>query len=352
MFNWIKRLFSENSFHTGALPDTRTQAQKDLDYKAKEIVAKATPVVWVKKTQYKSFPIRKQGSSGSCVMQSLEKERGIIAQNKYGSFVEFSANPGYQLRDNPSSEGSTYLDLIRATNYGGILESISPSQSMSDSQMMSATKQPYFSDMAKPFASYRVTLPLDIDAIASTIEATQKGVGLTVRFGPGEWFYNKQVKELLPETNWFWGHRVVAVDYTLNDEGVKCLVIEDSSCEDGYPQKLVPEHFLLTRTYWDPNYIVNFKTYIERPDKPNYVFTKTLNFGMNDPDVLKLQKSLQYFGFFPSNADGTNYFGSITAKGVLAWQIENNVDSLIELKKLQGKIFGPKSILKMNDMLK
>ena len=38
MFNWIKRLFSENSFHTGALPDTRTQAQKDLDYKAKEIV--------------------------------------------------------------------------------------------------------------------------------------------------------------------------------------------------------------------------------------------------------------------------------------------------------------------------
>ena len=130
------------------------------------------------------------------------------------------------------------------------------------------------------------------------------------------------------------------------------MVIEDSSCEDGYPQKLVPEHFLLTRTYWDPNYIVNFKTYIERPDKPNYVFTKTLNFGMNDPDVLKLQKSLQYFGFFPSNADGTNYFGSITAKGVLAWQIENNVDSLIELKKLQGKIFGPKSILKMNDMLK
>lgn len=336
MFNWIKKLFSENSFHTGALPDTRTQAQKDLDYKAKEIVAKATPVVWVKKTQYKSFPIRKQGSSGSCVMQSLEKERGIIAQNKYGSFVEFSANPGYQLRDNPSSEGSTYLDLIRATNYGGILESISPSQSMSDSQMMSATKQPYFSDMAKPFASYRVTLPLDIDSIASTIEATQKGVGLTVRFGPGEWFYNKQVKELLPETNWFWGHRVVAVDYTLNDEGVKCLVIEDSSCEDGYPQKLVPEHFLLTRTYWDPNYIVNFRTYAEISDntipKPHYTET-----------ITSLQDCLKYEGLFPANVDSTGVFGSITKKAVIAFQIKYNLNPPL------GNV-GPLTIAKLKEL--
>ena len=107
-------------FNTGALPDIAPQEQKDRRYRQSEIVASIAPVVWKKKDTLRKFPVRKQGKSGSCVIQSLEKERGIIAEQKYGEFIMFSANQGYQLRANTDISGSTYEDLIKATQYGAI----------------------------------------------------------------------------------------------------------------------------------------------------------------------------------------------------------------------------------------
>lgn len=302
--------FKRQKFTTGAHLDSRTTDEKSLDYLQTELVATVAPVIWTKKTNYRSFPIRKQNGSGSCVMQSLEKERGIIAMQKYGEFLEFSANFGYQLRENTNFSGSTVNDLTKATQAGAILEKLSPSMSLNDLKMMKANRPAYFEDFAKPFGANRIFIaPWDIDTIASTIENTGKGIGLTVRFGKGEWFGNKEVKELLPEKDWTLGHRVVAVDYTLNDKGEKCLVIEDSACEDGFPQRLVPESFLMKRTYWSPNYILNFKQYIEKPDRPSYSGT-----------VVNLQNILKYEGFFPTNTDSTGYFGSITKKALIKFQ--------------------------------
>jgi len=310
---WRKKI----KFNNGALPDTRPDDKKALDYKQSELVASIGQVNWYNKSEYRTFPVRKQNGSGSCVMQSIEKERGIIAEQKYGDFVVFSANPGYKNRVYTNVSGSTLEDSINSTNAGSIPEVLSPSQSMNDAQMMSAEEPVYSKDVGKIFGAKRIFMDNDIDTIASTIENTGKGVGITIRFGNGEWFNNKQVKELLTPDKWTMGHRVTAVDYTLNNDRVKCLVIEDSACEDGYPQRLVPESFLLARSYWTPSYIVNFKSYEEIgivPDKPKF-----------DGSIISAQKCFAYEGMFPANVDLIENWGPVTRKACVLFQLKYNI---------------------------
>jgi hypothetical protein len=313
---WKKKI----QFNSGAQIDDRCEQEKALDYRQSEVVASVGQVIWIKKDKYRTFPTRKQDGSGSCVIQSVEKERGIIAEQKYGEFVIFSANPGYQKRVTPEIPGSTIEDSINCTNAGSIPEELSPSQSLNDIKMMKAKVPAYADDAGKIFGAKRIFLDSynDIEAIASTIENTGKGVGLTIRFGQGEWFGNYEVKTIFA-VNWTMGHRVCVVDYTLNDKGEKCLVIEDSACEDGYPQRLVPESFLIQqgRSYWRPSYILNFKTYEEIgvvPDKPVF-----------DGSIISAQKCFAYEGFFPANTDFIENWGPITRKACVAFQIKYNI---------------------------
>lgn len=300
------------NYINGILPDTRTEEAKALDYHQSEIVTAPAPVIWTKKATLRQFPVRMQSKSGSCVMQSLEKERGIRALLKYGEFPVFSASYGYQLRANPSISGSTKPDRIKAANKGAILEPIMPSQSLSDEEMMSIHKPSYADDLAKIFGVKAVDIDIDIDTIASTIEATGKGVGVWFRFGPGEWFYRKEVG--IVDDSKEWGHAVVAVDYTLNDKGEKCLVIEDSACEDGFPQRLVPESFFKARCFL-ASYLVDFKKFNEVLDTPVY-----------DGSIVSLQDILKYNGLFPANQDSTGIFGNITRTALISFQKKYGIE--------------------------
>ena len=81
-----------------------------------------------------------------------------------------------------------------------------------------------------------------------------------------------------------------------------------------------------------------------------------LHLGQKD-EVIQLQKVLQKQGYFPNNVECTGYYGAITAKAVLAYQIANRVDYMLyngkkalviiddidTLKKLKGHYFGGKS---------
>ena len=185
---WFKKYKPVN----GVLPDTRTDEEKALDYKQEELVTAPAPVVWTKKTSYNTYPVRKQNGSGSCVAQSTEKARGINLQQKYGEFIFTSATPTYASRQYPENSGSTKVDYIKYVNMGSVPESIVPSQSLTDAQM--ATKPTQWQlDLAKVTGAKCVDIPIDIDTVASTIQATGKGICVWFRFGPGEWFERKEV---------------------------------------------------------------------------------------------------------------------------------------------------------------
>ena len=266
------------------------------------------PVKWEKKTkaQLRNFPKRMQNGSGSCVAQATEKQRGISIFLKYGSFLFTSASFTYQKRANTNVSGSTWLDCVKYAKMGSVPEVLMPSQSMTDEQMNNAPRPSYADDMARCFGSYIVQInSKDIEAIASTIQATGKGVGIWVRFGPGEWFSKLVVMiNALLGTNIPWGHKVVAIDFYLNDKDEKCLWIDDSACEDGFQNREVNEDFLIKRCFI-ADYLVNFYTYAVLPERPHYLGTTT-----------SLQDILKYEGLFPADQSSTGNWYAITDKAV------------------------------------
>jgi peptidoglycan hydrolase-like protein with peptidoglycan-binding domain len=69
-----------------------------------------------------------------------------------------------------------------------------------------------------------------------------------------------------------------------------------------------------------------------------------------DPDVKALQEILRYEGFFPANIEYTGNYGPITAKAVLEFQQKYNIGTPQEITSLKGKIVGPKTLAKLNEL--
>lgn len=113
-----------------------------------------------------------------------------------------------------------------------------------------------------------------------------------------------------------------------------------------------------TATNYNPNTTVNSGCIYVTGVKPTsstsstqatvFKFTKTLKFGMNDPEVKELQRYLNTHGYpiatkgFGALGFETNYFGKLTQKALIAYQ-EANKDAILKPYKLtKGTgIFGP-----------
>lgn len=79
-----------------------------------------------------------------------------------------------------------------------------------------------------------------------------------------------------------------------------------------------------------------------------HTFTKTMSYGEKSTEVTALQRVLKTLGFF--NQEPTGFYGSITSKAVMDFQVANNVASMAELNSLKGKRVGNKTIAKLNQV--
>lgn len=341
-------------FKSGALPDTRTEEEKKGDIQFREIVATIAPVNWTEKPthQWRRFPIFNQDGSGSCVAQTLAKMIGILYWLINGIYVHFSATDCYQRRSNKPQPGMIGNNAFEIGKEGITLEELVPSQGLTDQQMDGIQIPPYKREVGKIF---RIGEPIigpvkDIDAIASIIQQTGKGVMVWFYFKLNEWTDVPFIDDpnLNPDTA-PGRHSVCAVDFTLY-QGKKALIIEDSwgTSYGMAGQRIITEDFFRARNIYVAH-IMNFK-FDEVIPKPKHTFTKTLKYGMTDPDVKALQDILKYENLFPTNVASTGYYGSLTAKGVLGWQKNHKVASDQELDALKGESFGPKSITKANQL--
>jgi len=347
------------SFQTGVILDTRTPEQKSRDYTQREILASAAVVDWKEKdpSKWRKFPIFNQNGSGSCVAQTLAKLLGVLYWLKNGVYVHFSATHIYQRRSNKPAGGMGGDDAFKIAQQGVTLEALVPSQDMSDSQMDAIEIPQYKKDVGAIFKMPKyVSMPIgDIDAIASTIQATQKAVMVWVYFRASEWtdvpridgpldlYHSKTLR-----------HSIAAVDFFMY-KGQKALLIDDS-WGIGYGtggQRVLTEAFFKERNFYAA-YPVNFAFEDqEAPSipKPRFTFTRALKFGDTHGDVVELQRALRFFGTFPKNADATGYYGAVTAKSLLDWQKKYDVSTISELEALAGRSFGPKSMARMNGLL-
>lgn len=349
-------------FKSGALIDTRSEAEKLKDFHFQETVASVAPVNWVEKPreQWRKFPIFNQDGSGSCVAQTLAKLLGVLYWIKNGVYVHFSATHIYQRRANKPQGGMAGMDAFDIAREGVTLEELVPSQNMSDTQMDAAEIAQYKKDVGSVFkVPNAITLPVkDIDTIASIIQQTGKAVMVWFYFANDEWTTHPIVKypNLDMNANSTGRHSVAAVDFTLIN-GKKCLIIDDSwgSSYGVAGQREIDEDWFKARNFFAA-YPINFQFFDESTPPPApiplpiYTFTKVLEFGQTNADIKALQDVLKYEGLFPTNIASTGYYGAITAKGVLAWQKKHAVAPDEVLNPLAGRRVGEKTIIKLNSI--
>lgn len=356
----------EAQFINGAIQDQRPPEEKLQDFQFEEVVAAADPVIWVEKPQdkWRKFPIFNQNGSGSCVAQTEAKEMGIMRWLIDGVYIHFSATDIYQRRYNKPQAGMAAVDARQILRKGGAtLEVLAPSQAMSDSEMDEQLIEGYKREIGAVFATpnYLEMKPGNIDAVASVIQKTGKGVMVWFWFDYEEWTDYPTIKfASMPFADANCKHSVTAVDYFIW-QGKKCLLIEDSwgKMAGLGGQRVITEDFFKARN-WYAGYLVNFRFQDQtQPNleptpapviRPKYTFKIDFAKGARGADVTALQDILKFEGVYPQNAESTGYYWSITAKAVYDFQVKHKVASLAELNSLKGTRVGAKTRAKLNEL--
>lgn len=359
MFKWFRRNYPEEVLQSGAVKDTRSKKEREKDFRFEEIVASANPVNWEVKTKYRKFPIFNQDGSGSCVAQTQAKEMGVMRWLQDKEYIHFSATDIYQQRKNKPQSGMWATDARDIARKGGAtLEILTKSQGMGDRAMDNTVIEPYKKEVGAVFAvpNY-VSLPIgDIDTVASVIQTTGKAVMVWFYFARDEWTDTPKILHLDQPMSGGTTvrHSIAAVDFTLIN-GVKYLVIEDSwGTNAGIGgQRLISEDFFKARNFYS-GYLVNFRYEDSvQPQKPKHRFLTLLKYSPTFTvveEVKALQDILKYEGLFPLNIASTGYYGSITAKAVLAFQLKYKVASEATLIRLGGRSLGPLTRKKLNEL--
>ncbi len=316
------------NFQNGACIDTRTEEQRQKDYNIKEVVASAAIVDWKEKKEWRTFPIQNQGRSSSCVEHTIAKIAGILLYLKEGIYIPFS-KAYYQLRSNKPTGGMIGVEAFEIWRKNGIpLESLVPSEEMTDTQMDAIEVEQYEKDIAKIFAiSNHIGIDNgDFEKIASVIQQTGKGIMSWFYFTTEEWskLYPEVIDNSLMITTGL-RHSVTVVDYGLIN-GKKYLKIEDSAHFSGLTEHLISEEFFRARN-WFNRYPMNFQfeEEVEEEISIDIELTKDLEFGMTDNDVVILQNLLKKLGFFATNIDSTGYYGAITKDAVMKFQLAKGI---------------------------
>lgn len=336
----------EKEFQNGALLDTRSEEEKAKDFKFEEIVASVAPVNWSEKppTSWRRFPIFNQDGSGSCVAQTMAKILGIMYYLKNQDYVHFSATHIYQRRSNKPQGGMNGVEAFDIARKGATLEALTPSQNMSDSQMDNIKIEQYKEDVGAVFklGQYVVGPVKDLETVASIIQQTGKGVMVWYYFNHDEWTDTPKILRPLdlyaPTTS---RHSVTAVDFTLY-EGKKCLIIEDSWGPNFGKggQRIISEEFHNGRNFFVAHPMTFKFEDAPTPPAPGYTFTLQMKYGDNNNEVRELQAYLKKRGFFPANIDITGFFGNVTKKSVIAFQLSRGL--------VGDGVVGPKTLSELN----
>ncbi len=218
-----------NTF-TGCLPDTRTNEEKAKDWH--KDLAMSGVVNWVEKdfSDIKTFPVRNQGESGTCVMQTCALICGIENFLEEGKFIEFSVDL-YNFRINKDSAGMigvNALDLLKKK--GLTLEILLPSMNMGESQIAKLKRSISDDEIAKIFRIKDYwQLPFNLEQIATIMENGRKnGVAKPLMvwfmFPRKEW---TAIPELSNSNYDIVHHSVTAVDYGVLN-GKRGIFVQDS----------------------------------------------------------------------------------------------------------------------------
>lgn len=319
----------------GLVPDPRSPLDISKDYQHEEVAPMAVQLNWARDmSNAPVYSIRDQDGSSSCVSQAGAKALEILTG------IVQSAHPPYRRRSNYPNLGmylQDYGNIVR--QLGTTTEAIDPSQKMTEAQMNGDVMV----ETPLKEAMYITADFRDIDVLATAIE-TQKHCILTIKSSYNEWDVQKPTVLAQPTT---FGHAICGT-YYFTENGEKCILIDESWGLLNIRRRILTETFIKTRGT-GAMYFISTPP-LPAPQKPKFSFTVPLQYDQTSLSVKYLQDVLKYEGFFPTSIISTAYYGEITRKGVLAWQIKHNVASLSELTQLQGRRVGAQSLAVLNSL--
>lgn len=318
----------------GLIPDPRSLIDISKDFQMQEVIPQAVALHWNRGIEGAPvYSVRDQDGSSSCVGQAIAKALETITG------VVQSAHPVYRRRSNFPIPGMFLQDGMNIIKHlGTTTEQLDPSQKMTEAQMNGDLfVQTPLTELIYVGVDYR-----DIDSIATAIE-TQKQCVLTLMSNYSEW---DVVKPVVLNQDTTFGHAICGTYYFTDPTGEKCILIDESWGLKQIERRLITETFIKARGTGG-KYFVPQDVILPVP-KPKFTFKTQLLFGQTSSDIKNLQDILRYENLFP--VASTGYYGNITARGVLQWQIKYSVDTVAVLNSLGGRTVGPKTIAKLNSI--
>jgi len=334
----MKSFKDEKIIYNGALLDPIDER----DYQMEEVACYA-PVKWEEKKTFRSFPVKNQDGSSSCVGNAVAKILGIENYLEEGEYLDLSARDIYTRRTNQGM-GMHFREAMKiGSEQGATLEHLMPSNGRNEAQMNDAIDRTPYKEIVGRVArgGAYVAIPFNIDKVAEVI-ATGKGVLLGLRFNYNE--YNKQVPEIINGAILDCHHGIAGVDYTLY-KGKRAIIVDESWGVGNVTQRIITEDWFTMGRVTASWYFEDLKNSraisdVVNSDIPKYQFTKDLWFGMRNADVIKLHEVLIAMGLLDIK-EPTGYFGQLTKNAVIAYQ------ELKGIRPLSGYV-GPLTRAELN----
>lgn len=327
-----------------ALPDNRPQNLKEKDYSTEEIaMAVAVEPFKNEKITKLTTTVYNQWYVGSCV------PHGIYAQLEYeGIAKDKSQLRAYRKRINYPQAGSIGVDMYDQIK-GGQSDDFPTPVGFTEAQ---ATAMPYIvgTKTIKDFKYYQYidkkTGKLVLDNVPADI-ASGKAVAIFIFASDEEWSQEYvEIKDDVKIENAEVRHCVCIIpkgDFMEN--GKKWLAVHDSAAFGGRHLRYISLEFFLARTYFAAKVLIAGEVVPVEPQPIGKPMT-VCELGDRGDAVKALQNFLINEGKLESQYL-TGYYGSLTAKAVLWWQLEHwdkftsNVPQLLDWA---GKYWGNQSI--------
>ena len=336
MFNKIK----SNS----ALIDTRPDAEKRKDYTTDEIAGSSsiTPFKHDKITEL-SANVYDQWYTSSCVPHAfitLLEYAGIITQ-------KISQLRAYRKRNNYPAEGSNGVDMMDKIIQGQSNDFDTPykaREAMANAmELIQGDKLiPSFKYYQYLDGSYRIKKGEIINDVA-------QGIPVSIFIYATSSEYSREYVEVKDEnldvSSAYVRHAVTLVpngDFT--EKGVQYLTVHDSAKFGGLNLRYITKDFFMKRVFFAVKVVKDDD--LEIPKIITKAKIKTCQQGDRSNNIVALQRFLIADGVLePQYATG--YYGALTSKAVLWWQLKNhekftaNIPQLLEWK---GQYFGGESV--------
>lgn len=250
--------------------------------------------------------------------------------------------PWYRDRTNYSGKGMYLQDVLKLAALANEVAVPKKTPAYTEKNANALDKIELYNNERGSKYAYTKIAPYDVYAV---IDAVMNGYPTIISFYStiNEWDEKVEEKDVVTLYTAPVRHFVTALPNSIYEEDGKMWVsVVDSSPNKGYSLRQISLEFLSRRMYIGGGFYFPVET-----KKVKRVLNRPINrcsYGDENLQVLDLQTFLYEEGYMDSKYL-TGYYGPITAKAVLKWQLDNitSIDP-ITLDSYKGWYWGPSSI--------